>query len=163
ESVDAMLTTTFDLGIPQAPPVGLGWWLVTIAGTVAPWHGGGSPGGASSFRILPDHDAVLVSFHTGRADTFNDRLHTRMIEELTGRSAALPFALEPTPPDDDVVGEYASFQTRINVQRQDDGLVVTSTFEPSDDDHASTLGCYGYQATETIAFTSVAPGLFAPE
>jgi len=61
ELAEAMRTETFDLGTPNAPPMGLGWWLVPIAGTTALWHGGGSPGGTSSLAVFPEHDLVVAS------------------------------------------------------------------------------------------------------
>src|SRR4029079_19119136 len=100
ESAQAMRTVTFDLGIPQTPPMGLGWWLPPIAGTTAASHLGGSPGGISSFCILPERDAVVISVATGPGGLFgpggfslHDVLHNAVIEELTGQKPTAPVDL----------------------------------------------------------------------
>lgn len=161
ESVEAMQATTFNLGIPQAPPIGLGWWRVPVAGTVALFHAGGSPGGGSIFYVLPEHDAVVASFSTGRSKTFDDALHIPLIEELTARPVESPLEIAPTRPDDAVLGEYRSSQNHTRVERHEDGLAVTTTLEPLDEDHQRTLGAYGFGVT-TVVYESVAPGQFAP-
>lgn len=161
----AMLTPTFDLGMPQAPPIGLGWWLLSIARTTAAAHGGNSPGGLSSFAILPDYDAVIVSFATGPGNRqLNDRLHTTAIEQLPGRTVTPPFDLAPATPDPEVVGEYGSFQVRTVVDTDGDALLVTHKFEPYDDDHHATMEGFGVPsgAFPAVTYRRVAPGLYAP-
>ena len=165
EWVDAMRTPAFDLGLPQAPPMGLGWWLFPIAGTTAPWHGGGSPNGVSSFGILPEHDAVIASFATGgdRA-VMNDLLHVAAVEELTGRSVTAPIEVAPTPADDAVAGEYRAFQTRIVAEKDGDALVLTRHSEPYDEDHAAQSLAYASGMTDPVPlpYRGVAPGQYAP-
>jgi CubicO group peptidase (beta-lactamase class C family) len=167
EVVEQMRTATYDLGIPQAPPIGLGWWLCPIAETVAPWHGGGSPGGSSSFCVLPEFDATIVSFATGpTAGTLHDRLHSAVIEELSGKKVAAPLDISPTPVDASIAGEYASFESRVILAPKDDNLVVTRRYEPFDEDHRRTI--VGYIGDERYLNTSttylgVAPGQYAPE
>jgi CubicO group peptidase (beta-lactamase class C family) len=110
ELVKEMRTTQFDLGIPQAPPVGLGWWKFSIAGTTVYHHAGGSPGGVSSFCMIPEHDAIVISFATGPGTGgLNDALHSEVIEALTGRSVLLPLKTEPQPISEGLAGEYRSF------------------------------------------------------
>jgi CubicO group peptidase (beta-lactamase class C family) len=133
--VQAMRTPTYDLGIPQAPPIGLGWWLLPLAGTTIAWHGGGSPGGSSSFCIIPEHDATVISFATGPGSgVLNDRLLTAAVEALTGQSAVPPLEVAPVPVPEDLAGEYASFQKRLVVEVRDDALVLTNYFEPINDE-----------------------------
>jgi CubicO group peptidase (beta-lactamase class C family) len=138
----AMRTQTYDLGIPQAPPIGLGWWFMPICGVTAYWHGGGSPGGTSSFCVIPELDAVIVSFSTGPGSSaLNDLLHTAVVEELTGRSAEPPLDLspEPLPVDAGLAGEYVSFQKRLTVEVQGEELELMDEFVPYDAEHRKTL------------------------
>lgn len=162
--VKAMRSPTYDLGIPQAPPIGLGWWLTPIAGTTAGWHGGGSPGGASSFCIIPEYDATVVSFATGPGTAaLNDLLHNAVVEELSGRSVTPPLDISSASAvQEDVAGEYGSFQLRTVVDVNDDDLVVTNHFEPYDDEHRQTLQRWGTPDALAITYTRVAPGQFFP-
>jgi CubicO group peptidase (beta-lactamase class C family) len=165
ESVEAMQAPSFDLGLPlQFAPVGLAWWLVPVAGTTAPWHAGGSPGGASSFCILPEYDAVIVSFATGGGNTdLDDLLHNAAIEELTGRPVTPPFAFSPVPPDDAVMGEYTACEITVGVERDGDALVLSMTYMPPDEGHARTMTGYGVDlCPRRVTYNSVAPGLYAP-
>jgi CubicO group peptidase (beta-lactamase class C family) len=163
ELAKAMQTQTYDLGIPQAPPIGLGWWLMPIAGTTAPWHGGGSPGGASSFCIVPEFDAAIISFATGPGGGgLNDRLHVAILAELTGQPAQPPLEIAPSPIPDDVAGEYAAFQTRMTVEPKGEELTVTTRFEWYDEDHRRTFAGYGVEKEATATYTCVAPRQFSP-
>ncbi len=165
EFVDAMRSPTYDLGIPQAPPIGLGWWLVPIAGTTAAQHGGGSPGGSSSFCILPEYDATIVSFVAGPGGlTLNDALHNAAIEEITGRQVTRAIEPSPTAVGENLTGEYASFERRLIVDAKGDELVVTDHYEPYDEDHRRRRHAYAGHADHvaTVRYTSVAPGQFAP-
>jgi CubicO group peptidase (beta-lactamase class C family) len=165
ESVASMQTTTFDLGIPQAPPIGLGWWLFPIAGTIVPWHGGGSPGGSSCFCILPEHDATIVSFATGPGGAaLHTLIHDGAIEELTGRPPAAPFAPSAVAAPSGLAGEYASFQKRVHVEVGGDELVLTDRFAPYDDVHLRNHIAYGgsQPAPVTTRYVGVGPGQFAP-
>ena len=163
ELVSAMQTPTIDLGIPQAPPMGLGWWLAPIAGTTAAWHGGGSPGGRSSFCIIPEFDAVIVSFVSGPNLPLNDVLHTTVIEHLTGRSATPPLVPVPTQPDPSMLGEYASFQKHLNVRLQRDKLLIDTTTSFYDEDHRRILSVYGGFDATTDTYVAVAPGQYMAE
>lgn len=164
ELVAAMQVPTIDLGIPQAPPVGLGWWLVPIAGTTAAWHGGGSPGGRSSFCIVPELDAVIVSFVSGPNLLLNDELHTAVIEHLTGQQATPPLVPVPTTqPDPAISGEYASFQKHQNVRVQGDKLLVDTATSFYDEDHRRILNVYGGFDTTTDTYVAMAPGQYLAE
>jgi CubicO group peptidase (beta-lactamase class C family) len=150
ELAQLMRRPTYDLGLPQAPPVGLGWWLFPIAGTTAFWHGGGSPGGASS----------------PGCPILNDRLHDAVIEELTGRRVTPPLELAPgTPVDPAVAGEYRAFETQMLAEVDGDRLTVTTRFEPFDEGQRLVHEGYGGtdESTTTSVHTSVAPGQVAPE
>jgi CubicO group peptidase (beta-lactamase class C family) len=161
--VKAMRTTNFDLAIPQAPPVGLGWWMFPIAGTTAYHHAGGSPGGVSSFCIIPEYDATLISFATGPGTgVLNDVLHSEVIEELTGRSVILPLKIEPQVVAKDVAGAYRSFQDRATVEVKGDELILTHNFEPYDQDHRDFFSKMWSPARyPPVTYRSIGPGQFA--
>jgi CubicO group peptidase (beta-lactamase class C family) len=166
ESVRAMQSATFDLGIPQAPPIGLGWWLVPIAGVTAPWHGGGSPGGTSSFCIVPEHDAAIVSFATGPGSgALNDALHSAVLEELTGEAPSSPVAFAPEPVDASLAGEYRAFERRVVVEVDGTALVLTDHHEPLDDDQRDVLSSFvgGETTPPAVRYTSIGPRLYAVE
>jgi CubicO group peptidase (beta-lactamase class C family) len=163
DMVNAMRSPTYDLGIPQAPPIGLGWWLIPVAGTTVAYHGGSSPGGQSSFSILPEYDTVIMSFATGPgAAHLNDLLHTAVVEELTGQQAVAPLEEAPVPAiEQDLAGEYASFQDRLTVAVQGDTLVVTTGFEPYDEEHREVYeAIWKYHARPPVTYRGVAPGQF---
>lgn len=161
--VTAMRTATSTIPAPQVPPVGLGWWLAPIAGTTAAWHGGGSPGGRSSLSIVPEHDAVIVSFVSGPAALLNDALHTAAIEHLTGEKASPPFTPVPSAPEHDLTGSYSSFQLRMDAQVDEARMMLRTSVPPCDDEHERLLASYGMPPEDPVPFAAVAPGLYAPE
>lgn len=158
--VAAMRTPTVDIGLPNTPPMGLGWWLFPIAGTTAAWHGGGSPGGCSSFCIVPELDAVIVTFVSGPNAMLNDTLHTSVIEHLTGQQAAVPFTPAPAPADPQIAGEYAAFHLSRAISVDDGDLLVRTTIPPYDDDTDRILAAYGLRSSWGDTYIGVAPGLF---
>jgi CubicO group peptidase (beta-lactamase class C family) len=160
--VAQMQTPSFDLGLPQAPPMGLGWWMEPIAGTTAAWHGGGSPGGASSFCIVPEYDAVIVTFVSGPNALFNDTLHTSVIEHLTGQQATPLFTPVPASADPEIAGEYAAFHRSLSTSVHDGELLVRSTTPPytADDDLDRIMAAYGSSTSTTNTYAAVAPGLY---
>ena len=165
EWVTAMRTPTFDTGLPQVPPVGLGWWIAPVAGTTALCHSGGSPNGQSMLLLLPEHDISVACFATGPGRfALHDLVATTVIEELTGRPATFPIELSPGLPDPAVAGEYASFQSRLLVELEGEVLVVTETFEPYDEEHRKQLGAFDGAALDrsTVRYGRVAPHQFAP-
>ena len=163
--VNAMLTPTYDLGIPQAPPIGLGWWLIPVAGTTVAHHGGSSPGGASSFCILPEYDATVISFSTGPGKSrLNDLLHTAAVEEITGQRATPPLEFSSGAPiDPEVAGEYTAFQERFIVTLKGDEIEMTAHFEPFDEElNEVNQAVWQSLYDAPVAYSSVAPGQFAP-
>ncbi|SEP40808.1 serine hydrolase domain-containing protein [Amycolatopsis saalfeldensis] len=165
ELVVRMRTESVDLGLPQTPPMGLGWWLDPIAGTTAAWHGGGSPGGTSSFCIVPEHDAVIVTFVSGPNSLLNDTLHTSVIEHLTARPATPPFTPAPASAGPEMAGEYAAFHRSMRTSVHDGDLLVRTTIPPytADPDLDPILAEYGVPSSSTATYTAVAPGLFLPD
>ncbi|MDT9598722.1 serine hydrolase domain-containing protein [Sphingosinicella rhizophila] len=164
ESVEAMRTTSFDLGMQQAPPVGLGWWKFPIAGTTAFQHGGGSIGGGSSLCIVPDHDAVIVSFAAGPgAGGLNAALRMEAIEQMTGRSALSPMTVKPQPIPADVAGEYRILQDRVMVEVDGEELIMTHNYEPIDQEHRDFFEqMWGRGRFPPTRFRSIGEGLYAP-
>jgi hypothetical protein len=151
--------------------MGLGWWLPPIAGTTAASHIGGSPGGISSFCILPEYHAVVISFATGPGGLYgpggfslHDVFHNAAIEELTGQKATPPLDVSADEvAADEFVGEYASFEKRLFIEAEDEGLRATSRCEAYNDDQRETHDVYeGSSADEESAtYTRVAPNAFA--
>jgi CubicO group peptidase (beta-lactamase class C family) len=164
ELVQAMRTTNFDTGLPQAPPVGLGWWAYQIAGTTAYHHAGGSPGGVSSFCIIPEYDAAIISFATGPGTgALNDVLHNEAIEELTGRSVTLSLEGEPQSVPAGLAGEYRSFQLRSIVEVKGDELIRANTYEPYDQEHREFFkDMFTAARFPPTIYRSVGPGQYAP-
>jgi len=163
ELVEEMQVTNFDLGLPQAPPVGLGWWKFPIAGTTAYFHPGGSPGGTSNFCILPDYDAALISFVTGPGcAALHDALHLAAIEEMTGRRIKPPFEAAPGPIPTDIAGEYRSFQNHVRLEVRSDELRLTQTYEPYDQEHRDFFkDMFSASRFPPVSYRSIAPGQFA--
>ncbi|GAF47533.1 serine hydrolase domain-containing protein [Rhodococcus wratislaviensis] len=161
--VAAMQTPTASEDVPHVPPIGLGWWLPAIAGTTAAWHGGGSPGGRSSFCILPEYDAVVVSYVSGPNALLNDTMHTAVIEHLTGRRATPPFTPASATPDPDVAGSYSSFQLEVDAETDELRLMLRTSILPYDAEHRRILAAYGNPPETPVPHTAVAPGLYAPE
>ena len=168
ELVKAMQTPELDMVTPAVPPVGLGWWLAPIAGTVAPSHGGGSPGGNHWFCILPEYDAVIVSFATGPgAGAVNDALHATVLRHVTGNDVGLPFEPGPAEVDpDELVGTYTGFQHKAVIERgEGDTLVVHRRNIEWDDEHRE-LFTSQWGPTETafppLVLKPVGHRLYAP-
>lgn len=163
ELVSQMRTTNFDLGLPPAPPVGLGWWKFGIAGTTAYHHAGGSPGGVSSFCIVPEYDATIISFATGHgASGLHDALHNAVIEELTGRSVILPTKAAAQPIPAEIAGEYRSFQLRATVDVKGDELVLAKYYEPHDQEHRDFFKeMFSVARYPPVTYRSIAPDQFA--
>jgi hypothetical protein len=159
-----MRATNFDMGIPQTPPVGLGWWAFPIAGTTAYHHAGGSPGGVSSFCIIPEYDAVIISFATGPgASALHDALHNETIAALTGRSVTLSLKPTPQPIPAEVAGEYRSFQLQRTAEVKGDQLVVTSIYEPYDEEHREFFkDMFTTARFPPVAYRSIGSNQYAP-
>lgn len=154
--VEAMQTIEHDMGVAATPPVGLGWWLTPISGTVAPSHGGGSPGGNHWFCILPEHDAVIVSFATGPgAGAVNDALQAVARRHLTGREEVLPFEPGPVGVDpDELVGTYVGFEHTPSIERGEGDTLVLHRRDISWDDEHRELFTRQWGPTDT-AFPSL--------
>jgi CubicO group peptidase (beta-lactamase class C family) len=168
ELVQAMQTPTIDMHTPATPPMGLGWWLAPIAGTVVPSHGGGSPGGNHWFCIVPEHDAVIVSFATGPgAGAVNDALHATVLRHLTGNDVGLPFEPGPSEVDpDELVGTYTAYQHKAVVERGEGDTLVVSRRDIDWDDEHRELFRRQWGAVETafppLVLKPVGRRLYAP-
>lgn len=166
--VTAMQTPELDMGVPATPPVGLGWWLAPIAGTIAPSHGGGSPGGNHWFCILPEHDAVIVSFATGPgAGAVNDALHATALRHVTGNDVGLPFVPGPAEVDPDgLVGTYSAFQHKAVIERGEGDTIVVHRRDIEWDDEHRELFTRQWGPTDTafppLVLKPVGNRLYAP-
>ena len=167
EYIELMQKTTVDIGTPNVPPIGLGWIKVPIAGTTALWHGGGSPGGSSSFAVFPDHDLIIVGFgNSPGSGMVHDALITLVLQSHLGLEPDLPF--EPSEGTRSLAvyeGVYESFQTRNTIETAEDGISLTNEFVPFDEEHHRFLS--GYTGTTELkappaSYRRVAEDLFAP-
>jgi CubicO group peptidase (beta-lactamase class C family) len=164
ELVEAMRAQTFDLGTPNAPPMGLGWWLAPIGGTSALWHGGGSPGGTSSLAVFPEHDLVVASFGNGKGSPLvHDAVVQTVLEDHLGLQVGLPFEpAEATIGMERYAGTYSSFQFRLHIDPSDDGLTLQPEFVPFDEEHERFLSGYegGQAAPPKAELVPVRDNLF---
>ncbi len=164
-SVKAMRAPTYDLGLLQAPPVGLGWWLFPMSGTSVFRHGGGSPGGRSTFAVIPELDATFVAFASGpRAGELNDHLETAFVEAVTGVKVTSPIGdAVPSEVAQDVAGIYESFQTRTQVRIDGEDVAVTEHFSPIDDAHRRKRASMSGDVPDTIEtiYAQIGPRQFA--
>ena len=165
----AMRTPTFDLQTPNAPPVGLGWFLPPIGGTTAWWHGGVSPGGTAGLTVFPEYDLVMASFGTGPGSSpMHDRLVTTVLREHLGLTVQPPYSASATTlPMSHYAGDYEAFESRLEVRAGNGAgeLEVTSHFLPSSEDQERVLRLYGGPASEgasTLTYSAIHDNLFAP-
>lgn len=165
----AMRTPTFDLKTPNAPPVGLGWFLPPIGGTTAWWHGGGSPGGTAGLTVFPEYDLVIASFGTGPGSSpMHDQLVSTVLQEHLGLTVAPPFTEAPTTlPMSHYTGDYQSFESRaeVRVGKGADELDVTSHYLPASEEQEQVLRDYSGavgDATPKVTYAAMHDNLFAP-
>ncbi|WP_158635041.1 serine hydrolase domain-containing protein [Tsukamurella asaccharolytica] len=155
---------SYSLAVPHLPSVGLGWWRVPIADTVALWHGGGSPGGTSSFTVLPEHDTAIVSYVSGPDKLLHDRLHNTVIERTVRGRALSPEFDRSAGIDPNAAGTYRQFQFETNLEVLEERLVQRTRFLPHDEEHSRTLRGFvgGEPDLPPITYRSAGPGLFTP-
>ncbi len=166
----AMRTSTFDLKTPNAPPVGLGWFLPPIGGTTAWWHGGGSPGGTAGLTVFPEYDLAIASFGTGPGSSpMHDTLVTTVLREHLGLTVQPPYSEAATTlPMSHYAGDYEAFESRLEVRAGKGAgeLEVTSHFLPSSEEQERVLKLYAGPAGEaapTLTYSAIRDNLFAPE
>lgn len=165
----AMRTPTFDLKTPNAPPIGLGWFLPPIGGTTGWWHGGGSPGGTAGLTVFPEYDLVIASFGTGPGSSpMHDQLVSTVLQEHLGLTVAPPFTEAPTTlPMSHYTGDYQSFESRaeVRVGKGADELDVTSHYLPASEEQEQVLRDYSGavgDATPKVTYAAMHDNLFAP-
>jgi CubicO group peptidase (beta-lactamase class C family) len=141
ESVERMRTVTHDMGTPNVPPIGLGWWAAPFGATVGLTHGGASPGGTAHLISFPEHDLAFAAFGNGPgARVLHDRLTLWLLREHL--ALEVPDVVTGTVNGADLAayeGTYRAHQVRTDVRAIDGRLEQAATFEPMDDDHARTL------------------------
>lgn len=165
ELADLMTTPSFDLQTPNAPPIGLGWWLTPIAGTTTWWHGGGSPGGTSTLAVFPEHDLVIVNFGNGAGSpAIHDPVIKTVLEDYLGLRVELPFTPAQTKLElQRYTGSYASHQFEQQIEAAADGLRATTKFVPMDEWHAAIIKGYGGVEVPPADLVPIHETLFAPK
>ena len=166
ELTQQMQTVTHDMGTPNVPPIGLGWWLFPFGETTALWHGGGSPGGTAALLLVPEHDLAFAAFgNMPGAAALHDRLFVWLLREHLGLDVpATVTATVELPELTRYEGTYRSDQIRVDLTAIDGRLEQVTTFEPLDADHARILGQFsgGQLPPPPQRLVPVGDGLFAP-
>jgi hypothetical protein len=162
-----MRMPAFDMGTPNVPPVGLGWWLVPFGNTSVLWHGGGSPGGTAALFVVPEHDLVFAAYgNAAGAAALHDRLFLWLLQDHLGVEVPSPVS-ETTDVDNlgRYEGTYRSHQLRWDVKAVDGRLEETPVFEPQDEAQARILGQFsgGQFPPPGRRLVPVREGLFAIE
>lgn len=161
-----MRAVSYDMGTPNVPPIGLGWWLVPFGETTALWHGGGSPGGSSYLLVIPEHDFAFAAFSNGpSAGALHDRLALWLLREHL--HLHVPDVVTKTVPAVDLrsyEGTYRSHQLWIDIRAVDGQLEQVIDYRPLDAVQARIL--HGFSAGQypgpPLRFVPVGEGLFAP-
>ena len=166
ELTEQMQTVSHDMGTPNVPPIGLGWWLFPFGETTALWHGGGSPGGTATLLLVPEHDLAFAAFgNAAGAAAVHGRLTMWLLRDYLGLD--FPELVTETVEASDLTpyeGSYHSHQLRWDVKAVDGGLEQAATFEPVDADQTRILGAFagGQFPPPPMRLVPVGDGLFAP-
>ncbi|MFI6814195.1 serine hydrolase domain-containing protein [Nonomuraea sp. NPDC050328] len=166
ESTALMQQVSFDLDIPNSPPMGLGWVLYPFGETTVLAMSGASPGGVSILCVLPEHDLVFVAFGNNPAALLlQDQLLRWLLTEHLG--VAIPRLITEVEQDVDLtpyVGTYRSDQLRIEVSIVDGQLEERTVYEPADasQEHIFTQFAGGAISGPPQRYVPIRPGLFAP-
>ena len=165
DSTARMQKVSFDLGVPNSAPTGLGWRRVPIAGTTALFHSGGSPGGSSTLSVFPEHELIITGFASGPGGLLvHDGVLALVLKALLGRDVEAPFARGAPPRDlSAFAGEYASFQSSMSITAAGETLHCQPRSHPIDEDHRRVaLGYLGTLATPAFSLEPLNETLFKP-
>jgi CubicO group peptidase (beta-lactamase class C family) len=135
ETTARMQSVSYDMGVPNVPPFGLGWVLMPFGTTTVLCMSGSSPGGVAVLAVVPDHDLVFAAFGN---DPRAMALHEQMLLWLLRHhlNVEIPDLVSDTSPVNDLipyVGTYRSNQLRVDVSAVDGQLEEKVTYEPLDD------------------------------
>jgi CubicO group peptidase (beta-lactamase class C family) len=163
ESVARMQSVTYDLGTPNASPIGLGWLVRSLGGTTVLTMSGASPGGVAVLVVVPEHDLVFAAYGN---DSRALALHDELLLWLAGRFGTVETpAYAPEAVDLQLyAGTYRSNQLRVDVRVVDGGLEEQVTYEPADKVQERIFtGFVGSSFTAPpLRYVPVGKDLFAP-
>jgi CubicO group peptidase (beta-lactamase class C family) len=166
EATALMQSVSHDMGVPNVPPMGLGWVLMPFGKTTVLCISGSSPGGVAVLAVVPEHDLVFAAFGN---DPRAMALHEQMLLWLLRQHLAVevPELVTDTSPVGDLtpyVGTYRSNQLRVDVTAVDGQLEEKLTYEPLDDvqERIFTGFSGGVFAFPPRRFVPLRNDLFAP-
>lgn len=167
---DAMATETFNMNTPSVAPVGLGWWLPTVAGTKALWQPGGSPGGISTLVAFPELDLVIANFaNSPMARTAHDVMIRFVLEEHFRLKFAQPYKARSPSNAESFAGVYGAQQSQLDVSVNGEGLRIASRASPLDAAHlAANVRPWGQSGNpypadpQPVDYVAVGDALFFP-
>jgi CubicO group peptidase (beta-lactamase class C family) len=140
ESTARMQSVSYDMGVPNVPPFGLGWVLMPFGRTTVLCMSGSSPGGVAVLAVVPERDLVFTAFGN---DPRAMALHEQMLLWLLNHhlNVAIPDLISDTSPVNDLapyVGTYRSNQLRVDVSAVDGQLEEKVTYEPLDNSRSGS-------------------------
>jgi CubicO group peptidase (beta-lactamase class C family) len=142
----AMRTVTADMGTPNCPPVGLGWWLPAFGSATVLLHSGASPGGRSVLMVFPAHDLVFAAYgNAAQATTVHDEVSLMLAQDLLGLHPEAPARPEVAPDEMNLApytGSFREFQFTTDVAQRGGILSVSQRCQPSDAHHAHLLEAF---------------------
>ncbi|MGZ8803636.1 MAG: hypothetical protein ACXWZL_13795 [Mycobacterium sp.] len=135
EATALMQSVSHDMGVPNVPPMGLGWVLMPFGKTTVLCISGSSPGGVAVLAVVPEHDLVFAAFGN---DPRAMALHEQMLLWLLRQhlNVEVPDLVSDTAPVSNLtpyMGTYRSNQLRVDVSAVDGQLEEKLTYEPLDD------------------------------
>jgi len=166
ETTALMQSVSHDMGVPNVPPMGLGWVLMPFGTTTVLCISGSSPGGVAVLAVVPEHDFVFAAFgNDPRAMTLHEQMLLWLLRDHL--DVEIPDLLTDRSPVSDLtpyVGTYRSNQLRVDVSVVDGQLEEKLTYEPLDgvQERIFTGFSGGMVAFPARRFVPLRDGLFAP-
>jgi len=166
ESTALMQSVSHDMGVPNVPPMGLGWVLMPFGETTVLCISGSSPGGVAVLAVVPEYDLVFAAFgNDPRAMGLHEQLLLWLLRHHL--RVEIPDLVTDTSPVTDLtpyVGTYRSNQLRVDVSAVDGQLEEKLTYEPLDDvqERIFTGFSGGIVAFPPRRFVPLRKDLFAP-
>ncbi|MFI5915938.1 serine hydrolase domain-containing protein [Dactylosporangium sp. NPDC051541] len=159
-----MAKVTHDMGVPNVPPIGMGWLLEDFGPVTVLSMSGASPGGVAVLAVAPELDLVFTAYGN---DPRAFALHNDLLPWLLGRHTEVRFPqLTPEPVNNlaRYAGTYRSQQLRVDVRVVDDQLEETITYEPTDPDQEAIFKAFagGTVTAPPQRYAPIAQDLFAP-
>ena len=161
-----MQSVSHDMGVPNVPPMGLGWVLMPFGTTTVLCISGSSPGGVAVLAVVPEHDFVFAAFgNDPRAMALHEQVLLWLLRDHL--DVEVPDLVTGTSPVNDLtpyVGTYGSNQLHVDVSAVDSQAgetdLRTARRHPGADLHR-VLGWCG-RISRGDDLVPLRDGLFAP-